>query len=94
MRPGRLRARRRGQEWMPVALAAGGALIGCRLLGGTYALFQHAYAGSYWAVSGAQAGAVYWASVRFAFGETVLVALGVGVLASLVAFEAARAAGR
>jgi hypothetical protein len=67
---------------------------GCRLLAGTYALFQHAYLNSYWALPGAQVSPAYWASVRFAFEQTCLVAVSVGVLGSLAAWEVVRAAGR
>lgn len=86
--------RRAGDDWIPIGLSAAGILVGWRLLAGTYTLFQHAYAGSYWVVAGAQAGSVYWASVRFAFEETVLVAAGVGVLASLAVVEVGRASRR
>lgn len=83
----------RGQ-WVPVGLSAAGVLIGWRLLAGTYVLFQHAYLGTYWAVPGPQVTSAYWGSVRFAFGETVLVATGVGVLASLTVVEIGRAVRR
>jgi len=68
--------------------------VGWRLLAGTYALFQHAYLGSYWMVPGTQIHSAYWGSVRFAFGQTVLVAVGVGVLASLAVVEVGRAVRR
>lgn len=79
---------------LPVGLAAAGALVGWRLLAGTYTLFQHAFLGTYWAVPGAQVASTYWASVRFAFEETVLVAAGVGILASLTVVEVSRAVSR
>ena len=79
---------------MPVGLTAAGVLIGCRLLSGTYTVFQHAYLGSYLVVPGAEVRNVYWSSVRFAFHETVLVAAGVGVLASLAVVEVGRARAR
>jgi len=96
-----MRGRRMRRGWLPrqrrmlpVVLAVGGGLVGLRLLAGTYILFQHAYLGSYWAISGAQVGATYWASVRFAFEETALVGAGLGVLASLTVLEVGRAIGR
>lgn len=86
--------RRRRGEWVPVALSVAGGFIGWRLLAGTYVLFQHAYLGTYWAVPGPQVTSAYWHSVRFAFGETVLVAGGIGILASIGVVEACRAARR
>ncbi len=77
-------------RWVVVVLSGGGIVIGVQLLSGTYTLFQHAYLGSYWAVPGGQVASVYWASVRFAFQTTVLVAAGMGVLGSLVWVEACR----
>lgn len=86
--------RRTPQGWVSVGLGAGGVLVGWRLLAGTFTLFEHAYLSSYWAVPGSQVSASYWKAVRFAFGETVLVALGVGVLASLTVIELDRAVRR
>lgn len=86
--------RRAGGEWVPIGLSAVGVVVGWRLLAGTYTLFQHAYVGSYWMVSGSQVNSAYWGSVRFAFGQTVLVAVGVGVLASLAVVEVGRAVRR
>ncbi len=79
---------------VPAGLAVAGIVVGWRLLSGTYVLFQHAYLGSYWAVPGAAVTSAYWNSVRFAFGQTVLVAVGVGVLGSLAIVELARLAAR
>ena len=79
---------------MPALVAAGGVVVGWRLLSGTYTLFQHAYLGSYWAVPGAQVTSAYWNSVRFAFEQTVLVAIGVGVVGSLAVVEVAKAVSR
>lgn len=86
--------RGRNGRLAPAALAAGGVLVGWRLLSGTYTLFQHAYLGSYWAVPGYNVSSAYWGSVRFAFDQTVLVAVGVGVMASVAAVEVARAVTR
>jgi hypothetical protein len=85
---------RRRRSVLPAALAATGVAVGWRLLAGTYELFQHAYVGTYWAVPGRQTAEVYWASMRFAFQETVLVAAGVGVLGLLAIVEVGRLAGR
>ncbi len=92
LRLGRLGRRRGGA--LPAALAAAGVVVGWRLLAGTYELFQHAYVSTYWAVPGRQTAEVYWASMRFAFQETVLVAVGVGLLGSLALIEVGRLAGR
>ncbi len=81
-------------EWVPAGISGAGVLIGWRLLSGTFTMFQHAYLGSYWAVPGSQVPSAYWQSVRFAFGETVLVAMGVGALTCLTVFEVGRAARR
>ena len=89
LRPRWVRARHR-DRWILVILAGTGIVIGWRLLSGTYTLFQHAYLGSYWAVSGGRVASVYWGSVRFAFQTTVLVAAGMGVLGALVWVEAGR----
>ena len=86
--------RHSGAEWVPVALSAAGVVVGWRLLAGSYTLFQHAYLGTYWMVPGTQVNSAYWGSVRFAFGQTVLVAVGVGVLASLAVVEVGRAVRR
>jgi hypothetical protein len=94
---GRLRGRGRAlrggirREWLPLGLAGGGLIVGGRLLSGTFTLFQHAYVGTYWALPGAQVSAAYWASVRFAFEETVLVACGTGILVAVTVAEVYRA---
>lgn len=79
---------------IPIGLTAAGVVIGFRLLSGTYALFQHAFLGTYLFVPGTEVRNAYWSSVRFAFQETVLVAAGVGVLASLAVVEVARTRAR
>jgi hypothetical protein len=86
--------RGRNGNLVPALLAGGGIIVGGRLLTGTYTLFQHAYLGSYWAVAGVQVTSAYWGSVRFAFEQTVLVAVGVGVVGSLAAVELAKAVSR
>jgi hypothetical protein len=93
-RPVRRRGRRGPAALLPAGLAAAGVVVGWRLLAGTYHLFQNAYLGTFLFVPGAQVKAAYWASVRFAFEQTVLVAAGVGVLASLAILEVGRAVGR
>ncbi len=86
----RWRGRRGALDVVPLGITAAGVVIGCRLLAGTYLLFQHAYLGTYLLIPGPQVSSAYWASVRFAFQETVLVAAGVGVLASVAVAEAGR----
>ena len=83
--------RSRGASVLPALLAAAAVFVGCRILIALFVLFQHAYLNTYWFVPGWQIGASYWRAIRFAFHATVLVSVGIGLVAAIGVFELVRA---
>lgn len=83
--------RRRGRGPLPIVIGVAVVLVGCRLLALVFTIFQHAYLNSYWFVPGARIAGAYWDAVRFAFHATVLVSVGVGLMAAFVLVELVRA---
>jgi apolipoprotein N-acyltransferase len=69
-------------------------LLAWRLLHLIFVVFQHAFLSSYVFLPGAQVSSTYWASIRFAFQATAVVAAAAGLLTVLLVLELQHAARR